>query len=128
MGLSAWLRCVFGSQRTGPARTRRDRLRITRAARRASLQLELLEHRATPLGGSGKYNGSFRGQTYTITQVVPHVLSINRTSAEATSSISVTFAVAFNETVTGVTPEAFQLATTGSVTAAVSSVTASSPT
>src|SRR5204863_8854726 len=57
----------------------------------------------------------FTGQTYTIDQVAPFVVSINRTTPAGpnTNAASVTFTVTFSEAVTGVDASDFQMALTG---------------
>jgi hypothetical protein len=56
------------------------------------------------LGGAGANNGSFQGQTYSVLQTFPFVVSINRKSPPSfiTNASSVTFTVTFSEGVTGV--------------------------
>lgn len=68
---------------------------------------------------------SFQGQTYTILQTYPSVLSINRTNPMSltTGLSSVTFTVTFSEPVTGVASNDFTLALTGPVTAPLTQVT-----
>jgi membrane-bound inhibitor of C-type lysozyme len=86
-----------------------------------SLQLELVDNDSiidgygTPLGGVGPGNGSFNGQTFTILQTFPTVLSINRTnpSSQTTSAGSVTYTVTFSESVSGVDASDFALALNG---------------
>ncbi len=69
---------------------------------------------------------SFQGQTYDILQTFPAVVSINRLtpSTETTNAASVTFQVTFSNSVTGVDPTDFQLATTGTVGTTLTQVTA----
>ncbi len=71
-----------------------------------------------PLGGVGAGNGSFQGQTYTVDQVSPFVVSINLVSPEVPvfSATSISYTVTFSEPVTGVDPTDFTLALTGSLT------------
>jgi hypothetical protein len=86
-----------------------------------TLQLDLVDHdtiidgSGTPLGGFGLSNGSFAGQSYTILQTFPTVLSINRTNPPTPTTVdkTVTFTVTFNEPVTGVDPTDFALALSG---------------
>ena len=68
-----------------------------------------------PLGGAGHYNGSFQGQTYSILQPYPYVVSINGTTPVSltTNASSVTYTVTFSEAVTGVNPTDFTLALNG---------------
>lgn len=72
-----------------------------------------------PLGGPGVGNGNLLGETYAIDQRAPYVVAIDRASplGPATGAASVTFAVTFSESVTGVDLNAFQVVTTGSVSA-----------
>jgi hypothetical protein len=72
-----------------------------------------------PLGGVGVGNGSFQGQTYSIQQVSPSVVSINRATpgGPVNSASSLSYTVTFNEAVTGVDAGDFQLALTGNVSA-----------
>ena len=89
-----------------------------------TVELELVDHdditdtTGTPLGGVGLFNGSFAGQTYTIVQTFPTVLSINRTTPPGLTTVdsSVIFTVTFSEPVTGVVPADFSLATAGVTT------------
>jgi hypothetical protein len=91
-----------------------------------TLQLELVDNdtitgNGVPLGGAGIGNGSFIGQSYTILQTYPTVLSINRWNPAGpnTSATSVSYTVTFSEPVTGVDAGDFALALNG--------VTASTP-
>jgi hypothetical protein len=69
------------------------------------------------LGGAGVSNGSFQGQTYSILQAFPTVVSINRTAptAQATNETSVRFTVTFSTTVTGVDAADFAMVKTGTI-------------
>ena len=77
-----------------------------------------------PLGGVGLGNGDFiTGEVYTVNDVIsPSVLFITRFDINPTSLISVSFAVAFSEPVTGVTAADFSLTTTGVSSATISTV------
>ena len=71
-----------------------------------------------PLRGPAGSNDSFQGQQYEIAgQVGPQVLLINRESpiSPVVGDGSMQFLVMFNESVTGVDPSDFQVATTGNV-------------
>ncbi len=70
-------------------------------------------------------NGNFTGQFYAEDQILPNVVSINRTSpASSTTNVStVTFTVTFSEAVTGVDVTDFTLAKTGPIIGTVSLVT-----
>jgi hypothetical protein len=70
------------------------------------------------LGGTGAANGSFQGQTYTILQAPPSVMSINRATpqAEVNNPTSVHFIVTFSEAVTGVDPSDFRIVGTATTT------------
>jgi hypothetical protein len=88
------------------------------------LQLELVDDDSVQaggnaLGGPGAGNGSFIGQTYSVLEPFPTVLSINRTDPSGLNSFngSVTYTVTFSTAVTGVDPTDFQVVTTGGVTA-----------
>src|SRR5436190_22984726 len=81
-----------------------------------------------PLGGAGKGNGSFTGQTYTIQRVPPVVSSITRTGPATTNASTVEYVVAFSENVTGVDVGDFAVSVSGVTGAAVSSVTGSGST
>ncbi|HEY8751377.1 MAG TPA: FG-GAP-like repeat-containing protein, partial [Tepidisphaeraceae bacterium] len=63
--------------------------------------------------------GAFHGQIYTIQQILPTVLSVNRGTpvGPITSASGVNFTVTFNEAVTGVDPTDFQVVTDGSAAA-----------
>ena len=86
-----------------------------------TLELELVDNDTiadplgTPLGGVGLFNGSFTGQSYTIVQSFPTVLSINRTTPPGPTTVdsSVSFTVTFSEAVTGVVASDFSLALAG---------------
>jgi hypothetical protein len=90
-----------------------------------TFQLELVDNdtiiqsNGMPLGGTGIGNGSVIGESYTILQTYPTVLSINRNNpaGPGTHATSVSFTVTFSEPVTGVIPSDFALALNG-VTAA----------
>ena len=71
-------------------------------------------------------NGNFTGQVYTIDHTDPVVTSIDRTtpSGPITNASSVTYTVTFSEPVTGVDPTDFALATTGTIAASITQVTA----
>ncbi len=70
-----------------------------------------------PLGGPGPDNGSFQGQTYTILQADPSVVSLTGTTPASlsASASTVTFTVTFSGAVTGVAASDFQTVPTGSV-------------
>jgi autotransporter-associated beta strand protein len=86
-----------------------------------------------PVGGVGASNGSFFGQSYslspTITGAAPYVQGITRKSPaeQLTTAMPLEFQVTFSEAVSGVDTADFQLALTGSATATLSSITAVSP-
>ncbi len=91
-----------------------------------ALQLDLIDNDSitsqssgTPLGGTGAGNGSYEGQTYSILQAAPYVVSINGASPAnlTTTASSVSYTVTFSAAVTGVTASAFHVVTTGTVTA-----------
>ena len=73
-----------------------------------NLQLSLIDNDSivdglgTPLGGPGNFNGSFQGQSYTVDQPFPHVVSIIGTNPGGLSSTggSVSYTVTFSEAVT----------------------------
>jgi beta-lactamase superfamily II metal-dependent hydrolase/DNA/RNA endonuclease YhcR with UshA esterase domain len=77
-----------------------------------------------PLGGSGAGNGGFGGEVYTVDNP-PSVSSINRGDPSPTNASSVSFAVTFSESVTGVDASDFALATSGVSGASISGVTGS---
>jgi hypothetical protein len=79
-----------------------------------------IEAGGEPLSGAGMGNGSFHGPSYSILQVFPRVVSINRESPAGaiTQAADVTFAVKFSAAVTGVDPTDFALANTTFVNAA----------
>ena len=73
------------------------------------LRLDLIDNDSIigadgPLGGTGASNGSFQGQTYTILQADPYVVSINGTTPVSltTNASSVSYTVTFSAAVTGV--------------------------
>jgi formylglycine-generating enzyme required for sulfatase activity len=70
-----------------------------------------------PLGGAGPDNGNFQGQTYTIDQARPCIVSISLSnlSGPLFSATTVPYTVTFSEPVTGVDPTDFSLALTGSL-------------
>jgi hypothetical protein len=74
------------------------------------------------LGAAGVGNGSFQGQTYTVHQAFPFVVSIERASPSPTQASSVGFTVTFTAAVTGVDPSDFALVNTGTVAAALPQV------
>ncbi|MGI8904959.1 MAG: Ig-like domain-containing protein [Candidatus Sumerlaeaceae bacterium] len=65
------------------------------------------------------------GQSYTIDQTPPAVMSINRASADPTNATSVNFTVTFSENVTGLGTANFTAVGTGTVTGSVSNVVGS---
>jgi hypothetical protein len=79
----------------------------------------IVDGEGAPLGGAGIWNGSFQGQTYTVDQVAPTVLAINRTNSNPSppGAATANYSVTFSEPVTGVDAADFALATTGSVAA-----------
>ncbi len=79
---------------------------------------------ATAADGSGNTSGSLPPVQVVVDATPPTVVSVMRLNplTEATSANSVTFRVVFSERVAAVTPGAFTLATTGTVTATVGSV------
>ena len=95
------------------------------------LQLDLVDDdsiengSSSPLGGTGVDNGSFLGQTYTVDQTDPVVVSIARTtpSGSTTDASAVSYTVTFSEAVTGVDPTDFTLATTGTIATTLRQVT-----
>jgi hypothetical protein len=83
----------------------------------------------TPLGGTGKDNGTMPGQEYTINRIPPKVFSINRKSADAlTAAATVVYTVTFDTDVTGVDAADFALVSTSITGASVASVTPIFPT
>jgi hypothetical protein len=78
-----------------------------------------------PLGGAGKNNGSFQGQSYTISQAFPYLVSLNLTSPSSanTSAKSVAFTATFSTGVTGVDPSDFAISATGTVGSTLTQVT-----
>src|SRR4029079_1658789 len=66
---------------------------------------------------------TFPGSAYTIDKTAPTVVSIVRSSSNPTKAGSVTWTVAFDETVTGVTPANFSLLATGLSGAAITGQT-----
>jgi hypothetical protein len=75
------------------------------------------------LGGTGAGNGNYTaGQTYTIDQVAPKVVSIVRVNPSHTNLSSVNFTVTFSEPVTGVNKSDFDLTVTGITGASISAV------
>ena len=85
-----------------------------------AVQLELVDNDSItasgmPHGGAGTGNGSFFGQTYTILQAFPTVMSINRANPAGSlaNTTSVSYTVTFSEPVTGVDSSDFALALSG---------------
>ena len=78
-----------------------------------------------PLVGPGAGNGSFQGQTYTIDQADPVVLSINGIAPAigTPSAGSLAYTVTFSNPVTGVDTSDFAVATTGTAAGTVTQVT-----
>ncbi len=76
----------------------------------------ILDGSSVPLGGTGLFNGSFQGQTYTIDQAAPYVVSIAGANP-AVGATSAAYTVVFSEPVSGLDPTDFALAMTGNVTA-----------
>ncbi len=74
---------------------------------------------STPLGDVGAGNGDFQGQSYTIDQLAPRVLSINGTNPSnlTTGATTVVYTVTFSEPVSVVDPADFTVTVTGSVIA-----------
>jgi hypothetical protein len=65
----------------------------------------------SPLGGTGTGNGSFTGQSYSITKTPPRVASISRLEQSPTNAAVVNFSVIFTENVLQVDAADFALAT-----------------
>jgi Domain of unknown function (DUF4347)/RTX calcium-binding nonapeptide repeat (4 copies)/Bacterial Ig-like domain len=65
----------------------------------------------SPLGGTGLGNGSFTGQSYSITKTPPRVASISRLEENPTNAALVNFSVIFTENVLQVDAADFALAT-----------------
>ncbi|WP_435008425.1 Ig-like domain repeat protein [Tundrisphaera lichenicola] len=96
-----------------------------------TLRLDLIDHDSIaalngdgPIGGVGDYNGSYQGQSYTINQVFPTVLSIEGTTPTigATDASTLVYTVTFNKDVTGVTVDDFTLELTGTASGTISAV------
>src|SRR2546425_544132 len=109
---SSWRKSVqriLGSGSDGRAASSEDQRRAPFAP-----HLEGLEWR---LGGAGANNGSFQGQTYTVLQTFPTVVSINRAvpASSTTNASTVSFAVTFSKPVSGVDPTDFQIAKSGTI-------------
>jgi len=88
-----------------------------------SLRLDLVDNdsivdqRNVPLGGTGAGNGNFAlGESYTVNQIAPVVISSLRVDPDPTSADIVVFRVVFSEAVTGVDAGDFALTVTGSIT------------
>jgi hypothetical protein len=80
------------------------------------------------LGGTGTGNGNFTGQVYSIDKVAPTVTSMNRAGTSPTNATSVSWTVAFSESVSGVNAADFQLVQSGGVSgASITGVTGSGP-
>jgi len=77
------------------------------------------------LGGAGAANGSFLGQSYTVLQIFPIVVAMDRAvpADPTTSASSVQFAVTFSQAVTGVDPTDFQVVKTGTIAPTLLQVT-----
>lgn len=74
---------------------------------------------ASPIrDGAGNAPSAFASDVYTIDQTPPTVVAVSRLDQATTYSASVRYAISFSETVTGVTPEAFQLTTAGALVGA----------
>jgi trimeric autotransporter adhesin len=84
----------------------------------------IVDGATNPLGGTGAGNGAFSGEIYAVDNP-PSVVSINRGGASPTNAASVTFAVTFSESVTGVDASDFALATSGVTGASITGVTGS---
>ena len=82
------------------------------------------------IAGNNIGSGFTNGQTYTIDQVAPIVLSISRyqPTSSTTTVTSVIYRVIFSEAVTGVGTSDFELAKTGSATGTIASVSGSGST
>jgi len=79
------------------------------------------------LGGAGAGNGNFTGgQSYTVDNEPPSVLSIVRAGANPTNAADVSFTVTFSENVTGVNNTDFSL-TTGLSGTGITSTTQNTP-
>ena len=70
----------------------------------------ILDLFGNPLGGTGAGNGNFTGQTCTIDNTPPTIVSINPAGSTLTGASSVRFVVTFNEPVTGLATADFGLA------------------
>lgn len=78
----------------------------------------IIDDLAVPLGGPGQGNGNFLGQTYTVDQTTPFVMSIKGANTNGTnfSGTTVLYTVTFSEPVTGVDPTDFSRVLTGNLT------------
>ncbi|CAD5370283.1 conserved exported hypothetical protein [Rubrivivax sp. A210] len=76
-------------------------------------------------GTGGAANGSRTGEVYTVDRNNPNATAINRSGASPTNAASLSWAVTFNESVTGVDAGDFALVATGSATGTLASVTGS---
>ena len=75
----------------------------------------------------GNANGNFTGQVYTVDQIAPSVVSINRLNPvnTTTNASSVSFTAIFSEAVTGVDPTDFSIVKTGTIGTTLTQVTGS---
>jgi hypothetical protein len=74
------------------------------------------------LAGNGLSDVLVTGQTYTVDNTVPTVVSINRHSSSPTNATSLQFDVTFSEPVTGVDAGDFRVATTDTAAGAIFTV------
>ena len=84
----------------------------------------IVDQYGNPLGGPGAGNGNFTGQTYTVDATPPTVVAIVPSGSNPAKAGSVSFAVTFSETVTGVATSDFALALSGA-TGTISSLSGS---
>jgi hypothetical protein len=95
-----------------------------------SLRLDLIDNDtivnglSEPLGGAGAGNASFQGQSYSVLQAFPYLVSIGLAAPAntITNAASVSFTATFSTAVRGVDPSDFALAATGSVGATLTQV------
>lgn len=80
-----------------------------------------------PLGGSGVQNYTF-GENYTIDNTAPTVTAINRADVNPTAAASVDFTVTFGNSVSDIETGDFVLATVGTASGTINSVSAGSGT
>jgi hypothetical protein len=99
-----------------------------------TLQLNLVDNdtikdlAGVALGGSGTGNGDFAGEAYTIDKTNPAVSSIVAASTNPSDADSVTYTVAFSESVTAVDSSDFSLIVSGLTNTSITAVSGSGST